>query len=109
MVKHASAAVRCAIEMQNACKVHNATRSPEEKVLLCIGIGFGRILRIGDTDVYRQEVNAASKLGEDTAKADEILVTDAVRVAAEGLKGVRFEPIDQAVPGSATNFRIFET
>jgi len=107
--KRASAAVRCAIEMQNACKLHNTTRAPEEKVLLCVGIGFGRILRIGDTDVYGQEVNAASKLGEDTAKADEILVTDAVRLAAEDQKNVRFEAIDQAVPGSAKNFRIFES
>lgn len=104
--KRASAAVRCAVEMQEECRKHNEARTPEEKVLLCVGIGFGRILRIGDTDVYGQEVNAASKLGEDTAKADEILVTDAVRVAAEELKDVRFDAIDQAVPGSAKNFRV---
>ena len=43
---------------------------PEEQVLLCVGIGFGNILRIGDVDVYGHEVNAASKLGEDRARRD---------------------------------------
>jgi len=44
--------------------------------LLCVGIGFGDVLRIGDSDVWGREVNAASKLGEDTAKSVEILVTE---------------------------------
>ncbi len=75
--KRAQAALRCAIEMQRACQALNQGRRPEEQVLLCVGIGQGRILRIGDHDVFGREVNAASKLGEDTAKADEILVTEA--------------------------------
>jgi class 3 adenylate cyclase len=104
--KRASSALRCAIEMQHTCQEYNAHRPPEEALLLCVGIGFGRILRIGDTDVFGQEVNAASKLGEDTAKANEILVTSAVRAAAEDLKGVTFEKLDASVPGSAENFRV---
>lgn len=104
--KRASSALRCAVEMQHACQRYNAGRPPEEAVLLCVGIGFGKILRIGDSDVYGQEVNAASKLGEDTAKANEILVTAAVREAAGELPGVTYEPTDLAVPGSAVNFRV---
>jgi adenylate cyclase len=104
--KRAPAAMRCAIAMQHACQDLNRRRRPEEQVLLCVGIGHGRILRIGDLDVYGREVNAASKLGEDTARADDILVTDGARGACGELPGVSYEPIDIAVPGSEKNFRV---
>src|SRR6476469_4854722 len=58
-------ALACAQQMQRACALHNERRTPEEQILLCVGLGFGRVLRIGDTDVWGKEVNAASKLGED--------------------------------------------
>lgn len=78
-------AVACAQQMQRACALYNERRRPEEQILLCVGIGFGRVLRIGDADVWGKEVNAASKLGEDTAKVNEILVTEAVRTAIEAV------------------------
>lgn len=105
--KRAASALRCAIEMQHACQRYNVGRSPEETVLLCIGLGAGRILRIGDIDVYGHEVNAASKLGEDTAQANEILVTAAVRTAAgDVVEGVTYEPLGIPVLGSDDNFRV---
>jgi len=104
--KRPDRALECAIEMQHACQKLNHRRVPEEKVLLCVGIGFVRILRIGDADVYGGEVNAASKLGEDTAKSDEILVTSAVRDAVGAPAGLQFEELADAVPGSKLNFRV---
>ena len=74
-------AIGCAVQMQRACARYNERRKPEEQIVLCIGVGYGHVLRIGDTDVWGKEVNAASKLGEDTAKGGEILVTEAVREA----------------------------
>lgn len=56
----------------------------KQMVLLCVGLGYGDVLRIGDSDVFGAEINAASKLGEDTAKAHEILVTGSVKKAANG-------------------------
>ncbi len=106
LFKRPSRALACAIAMQHACERTNGERTPEEKILLCIGIGFGRILRIGDTDVWGREVNAASKLGEDTANAGEILVTDAVRVLLGDEAGLRFEDLDVPVPGSERNYRV---
>jgi adenylate cyclase len=106
LFKRPSRALACAIAMQHACAKLNHRRRPEEQVLLCVGIGCGRVLRIGDSDVYGQEVNAASKLGEDTAKADEILVTAAVRRACDGTPGVQFASLDQRVPGSDENYRV---
>lgn len=104
--KRANTALRCAIAMQHACQDINKRRRPEEQVLLCIGIGHGRILKIGDVDVYGREVNAASKLGEDSAKADEILVTSAAKKGMEDVDGVGFSPLDVKVPGSDENFRV---
>ena len=104
--KRVPSAVRAAIEMQRACQAYNEARAPEEKVLLCVGIGYGHILRIGDRDVYGQEVNAASKLGEDTAKANEILITSAVKSALDDVEEIRTEPLRISVPGSETNYRL---
>jgi adenylate cyclase len=79
LFKKTDQALRCAIAMQHACQQLNERRVPEEQVLLCVGIGAGNVLRVGESDVYGAEVNAASKLGEDTARANEILVTKPFR------------------------------
>jgi adenylate cyclase len=99
-------ALRCAMDMQAAADAANTSRPPEEKILLCVGIGYGRILRIGDVDVFGAEVNASSKLGEDIAKAREILVTDAVKTALAAVPGLTFETVEDAVPGSKINWRV---
>src|SRR5207237_422750 len=105
--KRPEAALRCAIAMEQACQQTNARRHEEDQILLCIGIGFGRILRIADSDVYGQEVNAASKLGEDTAKSNEILVTDAVKQAiGDDHPDFGFELTEHKVAGSDKNYRV---
>ncbi|MBK8395151.1 MAG: adenylate/guanylate cyclase domain-containing protein [Leptospiraceae bacterium] len=68
-------AVQCSVKMQKTLREYNKSKPEHEKVLLCVGIGYGKILRIGDTDIFGEEVNAASKLGEDTAKREEILLS----------------------------------
>ena len=68
-------AVECSVKMQKTLKEYNVNKPEHEKVLLCVGIGYGKILRIGDADIFGEEVNAASKLGEDTAKREEILLS----------------------------------
>lgn len=98
-------ALDCALAMQRACAQVNQRRKPEDQILLCVGIGHGRVLRIGDQDVWGQEVNAASKLGEDTAKAGEILVTGAMHDALGADPALSFESIGP-VTGSARNYRL---
>lgn len=97
-------AIDCAITMQEACKRANLRLIDEEKVHLCVGIGVGDILRIGDHDVWGREVNAASKLGEDTAKAGQILVTQAVLDELGNASPYSFRPLGEPVAGSASNF-----
>jgi class 3 adenylate cyclase len=108
LFKRPNSALRCAIEMQRACQQESARRVPEERMLLCVGLGSGEILRIGDSEVYGAEVNAASKLGEDVAKQDEILVTDGLRRAleADGPTDVRFEAIDVDIGSTGRSWRI---
>ena len=99
-------AVQCAVEMQKVLREFNQTRPPETEVLLCVGIGHGEMLRVGDLDVWGREVNAASKLGEDTAKSGEILMTKAAVDIAGAIEGLSFERIEAQVGGSAENYRV---
>jgi class 3 adenylate cyclase len=70
--RNVSKALEASIHMQKTLLQYNKNKSDEEKVLLCVGLGFGRVLRIGDQDVFGNEVNSASKLGEDMAKAGDV-------------------------------------
>ena len=104
--RNVNEALECAIEMQRVSHRHNLNREPEDKVLLCLGLGYGDMLRIAEEDVFGAEVNAASKLGEDTAKAGEILVTGAVRDAVTLPAGCSFVPIDFVPPGAKAAFSL---
>jgi len=49
---------------------------PEDRRLYAsVGIGYGRILNVGDEDLFGDEVNLASKLGEDVAGRGAVLLT----------------------------------
>ena len=104
--RRAQSAIRSAIAMQRKLLEYNEGKAEEDQVLLSAGLGFGRVLRIGDTDVFGAEVNAASKLGEDVAKPWEILVTRAERDLADDLAEVSFEEIDFVPPGAERAFRL---
>jgi class 3 adenylate cyclase len=99
-------ALDCSLAMQKTVQDYNKGREDTDRILLCVGIGFGRVLRIGDNDVFGAEVNAAAKLGEDTAKAGEILVTGAVAEAGVDVRGISFAGIDTVPPGAERAFRV---
>jgi len=102
--RNVSKAIDSALTMQQVCADYNTERDEAAQIRLCVGIGFGPMLRIGDRDVYGSEVNAAAKLGEDIAVAHEILVTDQVRESVKDRYG--FEPITQIPPGAKAAFRL---
>ena len=99
-------AVRSAIAMQQCCRRHSEHLPPEDQVLLCIGIGYGDMLRVGDQDIYGEEVNSACKLGEDTAKAHEILITGAVANAITLPKGAQLTPLKDGPPAISEAFQL---
>jgi class 3 adenylate cyclase len=106
LFKKPAQAVACAIAMQKTCQAVSARRAPEEQLILCVGLGFGKILKIGDDDVFGHEVNISSKLGEDIAKGHEILVTRAVRDAVGELVGVTWEELRTEAAGEDICWRV---
>lgn len=106
LFRQPSKAVRCAIDMQRIAKAYNQEKIDAEKILLCVGVGYGKILTIGEHDVFGSEVNAASKLGEDTAKAWEILVTDSVADNLKDLPDISLEKVDTIPPGAKAAFKV---
>lgn len=100
-------AVSCAVAMQRALHQENKRLMDAEKILLCVGIGYGKMLRIGDSDLFGAEVNAASKLGEDTAKSGDILVTGPVKRALD--QTFKFEALSVIPPGTDSAFRMIYT
>lgn len=106
LFRHVNDAIRAALAMQLCTQAYNGSRTDEEKVLLCVGIGFGNVLRIGDADVFGAEVNAACKLGEDIAKANDILMTGAASRAARLPTGTSLVPLDTIPAGADAAFRL---
>jgi hypothetical protein len=92
--------------MQHCCDSYDQLKPDTERIMLCVGLGYGKLLRIGDSDVYGAEVNAACKLGEDAAKAWEILVTGTVKDKAESISGVTYEAIDYIPEGARNAFKL---
>jgi len=107
--KNPNNALRCAISMQTDVRTYNQHREKEEQVLLCIGLGYGDVLKIGDSDIFGYEVNLASKLGEDTAKAYEILASENF-VKNIDTKDINIEELDENIfSGIGRGYRILYT
>ena len=72
-------AVRASQDIMERLNAANLLLPEDRRLFVSIGIGFGNILNIGDEDLFGNEVNLASKLGEDVAERGEILLTAAAR------------------------------
>ena len=106
LFRRPASALACSIAMQQACQRVSQRRTAEEAILLCVGLGYGDVLRVGEHEVFGAEVNAASKLGEDTAEAHEILVTDAFIKECGDLGTMTYEPLDVVIPGTHKAYRV---
>ncbi len=99
-------AIDCAVGMQQVVKNYNRDKEDTTQILLCVGLGLGKVLRIGDEDVFGAEVNAACRLGEDTARAWEIFVTRAVYEAAKDHTRVTFTQLETIPPGALGAYKM---
>jgi len=91
-------AVNACISMIHAFRSTNMLTVDDQDIFISCGIDHGRILLIEDRDFFGSAVNHASKLGEDLARKDEILVTGSawsLIPRAAGLQG-RHEQIEVA-------------
>ena len=57
----------------------------------CVGIGYGEVFAIGPNLAQGDEMNRASKLGEDIARANETLLTERAFEAVEQRTDVQFD------------------
>ena len=72
-------AVAASREIIKGLDAANVALSKDQELYVSMGIGWGRLLHIGEDDVMGNEVNLASKLGEDVGGYGEILLTEAAR------------------------------
>jgi adenylate cyclase len=92
-----NAAVRASRGINLRIREANLTTEQPDHIHVSIGIGYGSILLARD-DYFGDEVNLASKLGEDTADAGEVLLTDKAVAALRG-KSHQVERFDLSISG----------
>ncbi|MEM7294546.1 MAG: adenylate/guanylate cyclase domain-containing protein, partial [Pseudomonadota bacterium] len=71
-----SSALDAAFAINRTLQESPVSLTDEENFRVCIGIGYGEVLNAGHEGCFGNEVNVASKLGEDTADPGEILLTE---------------------------------
>ena len=74
--ENASDAVQASFDVNAELFRGNQERELDEHIYLSVGIDYGDLLLVGDSDFYGDPVNTASKLGEDLAVTGETLITE---------------------------------
>lgn len=91
-----NAAIDAAFEAHHRIKLFNASPlASQNPTQCCAGIGFGQAYAIGPNLAQGDEMNQASKLGEDIARANETLITERTYAAIVGRDDIHFECQDQ--------------
>lgn len=89
----AAEAITAALALQRAVHRSGLMLTDSERFRVSMGIGYGRLLYSETLEGYfGDEMNAASRLGEDIARGDEVLITRAARDAATPALLEGFEP-----------------
>jgi len=94
------AAIAAARRVQEQLGAANAFLPEDWDLHASIGIGYGEVLLIGASDFYGNEINIASKLGEDVAGPGETYLTEAAHAAAQAA-GVAVTVEKRDIPISA--------
>lgn len=77
LFNNVSDAVAASQEINEHLSAVNVVLPVEQHLYASFGIGYGKILNIANEDIFGDEVNLASKLGEDIAEKGEILLSSA--------------------------------
>jgi len=96
LFQHPDSAIDAAFEIHRRVQQFNVSPlAPDNPTLCCVGIGFGRLFAIGPNLAQGDEMNQASKLGEDIARANETLITERAYAAICERADIAFERQDQ--------------
>lgn len=101
LFRRAPDALGCLLRLQRALAHYNTGRPGDAQLEMGAGLGFGKVLKVGDEDVYGVEADFALRLGEELAGPHEILVTDAARAAIMHTPGVTFERLERGTSFAA--------
>jgi len=101
------AAVQAAIGMQLAFEAANLLTPQELDIRISCGIDYGHILML-EHDCFGDAVNRASKLGEDMAKAGEILVTRDAMTRIPPQAGIKYRDLTLSISGLAIPVCVIE-
>lgn len=80
----AADAVGAALEIIRGFTTANLLLPEDRRLYASVGIGYGRILNVADEDLFGDEVNLASKLGEDVAERGAVLLTPKAQAQLQG-------------------------
>jgi len=90
------AAVDAAFEVHRRVEIFsNSDLASAHPTQCCIGIGYGDVFAIGPNLAQGDEMNRASKLGEDIARANETLLTERTYAAVRTRTDIVFEVQNQ--------------
>ena len=85
----AAEAVAAAREAHRRIADANDLHPADDHLFCAIGIGFGEVLWIAPDEMHGQELNLASKLGEDIARDGQTLLTTGARAAIDAMLPTR--------------------
>jgi len=90
LFSEASGALDAALDMHE--RTDHFGRGNDRAAECCVGIGYGDVYSIGPNLAMGDEMNRASKLGEDTARGGETLLTEGAYQALRAREGLVVEP-----------------
>ncbi|MGH9851554.1 MAG: adenylate/guanylate cyclase domain-containing protein [Blastocatellia bacterium] len=97
-------AVKASQEIITRLNAVNLVLPAERQLYVAFGIGYGKILNIGNEDIFGDEVNLACKLGEDIANKGEILLSFAAKAELDG-SGIAMR--EEAISVSGISFTYY--
>jgi len=92
-------AIAMAVAAMDAFRTMNAATEDHHDIHVCVGIAWGDFLVVPHGDMYGDAVNVACKLGEDLARAGEILLAESARAVLAEPGRFRLEETVFAVAG----------
>jgi class 3 adenylate cyclase len=68
---------------------------------LTIGLGFGKLIKVGERDIFGEEVNNSSFLAEDFGKAGQLLISKAFKDSLNDINPIVFVELATTKPDIA--------
>jgi class 3 adenylate cyclase len=93
------AALRATVRANRSVGEAEVELDGEERFRICAGIGYGRVLWSAEHGAFGDQMNLASKLGEDVACGEEILLTGEAFAQLQEEDSSAFERVEAAVSG----------